>query len=438
MLKTVRAFLGHEGGNFAIMTGLLVPLVLTAAGVGIDYGIALSSAQKLNAAAQGAVLAGLSEVQVRSERGEEIDEELLSETIVDFFNSTSEGLVSTAVLTVTPHVVVDRNEISATLNYTADYRTSIIGVFGKDIVEISNQARAVVTLRSYVGINVLVDTSQSMGIGATDNDQQLVADVLNCAFACHINQTRGNSNYDRARSNGATMRIDVARTSIISAIDVIEDSVSFEDQIRVGLFTFNNDLTQVISTTNPQSSDYSHMRALATGSILLGTTYGGTNQEEALHQIASRIPAHGTGRSPEDRLQYVVVVTDGVESGQAWLASSGWFLHATTRTNSPSRAYAGHEVNYALRTDACTALRNAGVEIYFVYTEYLEPKFGFIGSHDRGRFDFVSDSLFPIIEDRMASCTGDPEHVLHASTPAEINSAFVAIARRLSSPLRLY
>lgn len=438
MLKALGRLWTDERGNFAIMAGLLIPLILTAAGVGIDYGIALSSAQKLNSAAQGAVLAGLSEVQVRSERGEEIDEDLLAEAILGFFEATSGGLVSTDVLSATPHVVIDNNEISATLQYTADYKTTIIGIFGKDTVAIANQARAVVTLRSYVGINILVDTSQSMGIGATDNDQRLVANVLNCAFACHINQARGNSNYDRARANGATMRIDVARSSIISAINVIEEAASFDDQIRIGLFTFNNDLVTVMPTSNDLSSDYAYMRSLAASQIVLGTNYGGTNQEEALSQIVSRIPANGTGRSPDDRLQYVIVVTDGVESGQAWLANRGWFLHAATRTNSPRKAYAAHEVNYALRTDACTALRNDGVEIYFVYTEYLEPKFGFISSHDRQRFDFVSKSLFPIIETRMASCTGDAAHVLHASTPAEINNAFVAIARRLSSPLRLY
>lgn len=438
MLKLVRRFLADERGNFAIMTGLLMPVVLLAAGVGIDYGIALSSAQKLNSAAQGAVLAGLSEVQARSERGEDIDEDLLTESILGFFNATSGGLVSTDILSATPQVVVNRNEISATLQYRADYRTTLVGIFGKDIVEIANQARAVVTLRSYISINVLVDTSQSMGIGATDNDQRLVAEVLNCAFACHINQARGNSNYDRARNNGATMRIDVARNAISSAIDVVEDAASFEDQVRMGLFKFDNNLTEIISPTNSLASDFAHLRSLVAQEILLGTNYGGTNQEEALHQIAARIPANGTGRSADDRLQYVVVVTDGVESGQAWLASRGWHLHAAASPNAPSQAYAAHEVNYALRTDACQVLRDAGIELYFVYTEYLEPKYGFIGSHDRGRFDFVSDYLFPIIEGRMASCTGTAEHVLHASTPAEINSAFVSIARKLSSPLRLY
>ena len=43
------------------------------------------------------------------------------------------------------------------------------------------RSHATVTLRSYININILVDTSQSMGIGATDNDQRLVAQATGCA-----------------------------------------------------------------------------------------------------------------------------------------------------------------------------------------------------------------------------------------------------------------
>ena len=78
------------------------------------------------------------------------------------------------------------------------------------------------------------------------------------------------------------------------------------------------------------------------------------------------------------------------------------------------------------------------MEIYFIYTEYLEPRYGTINSNDRSRFDFISKTLFPIIPARMAACTGSANNVLKASSPAEINAAFVAIASKLSSPLRLY
>ena len=167
-------------------------------------------------------------------------------------------------------------------------------------------------------------------------------------------------------------------------------------------------------------------------------TYGGTNIEDALRQIAARMPAGGGGGSADDRIQYVVVVSDGVESGQAWLPGKNWFYYPGNTPNSPNKWYAAHEVNYALNSNVCTSLRDAGIEIYFIYTEYLEPRYGTISSHDHNRFDFVSNTLFPIIPARMAACAGNANNVLKASSPAEINAAFVAIASKLSSPLRLY
>ncbi|WP_404403130.1 vWA domain-containing protein [Pelagibacterium halotolerans] len=437
MLNAIKRFKGDATGNFAVMTALLAPLVLLAAGAAIDYALALSASQRLTAAANGAVLAALSELQARVAAGEEYTEPMIEETIGSFFASAATGLPFTDVTRATPDVSVDRNNYFASLSFEADYRTNLMKIFGYDTLPISNRAQAVVGMRSYVNVSILVDTSQSMGIGATDRDQQLVAQATNCAFACHINQARGNSSYDRARRNGAIMRIDVAKNAILSAIDTFAETREFDDQVTVGLYRFSNTLTEILSPTDVRASDLAYAKSLTSSEIALDLTLGGTNQEEALRQIANRIPAGGTGRTPEDRLQYVIVVTDGVESSQAWLPNY-WFFHSRATPNDPRRGYAPHEMNYALNASACDALRERGVEVYFIYTEYLEPRYGHIGRHDHNRFDFITNSLFPIIPERMTSCAGSADNVLKANTPDEIHQTFMGLARRLSSPLRLY
>lgn len=438
MLALLRRFGRDTAGNFAIMAGLLVPLMLVATGAAVDFGIALTASQRLNAAANGAVLAALSEVQVGTELGETATEKDIEEAVENFFLSSVTNIPLTTLSAVTPQATIVRNQITATLTYEADYQTTMMVLFGRDVVPISNRAQATVTLRSYININILVDTSQSMGIGATSADQQLVAQATGCAFACHINQARGSSSYDAARQNGATMRIDVARSAVTSAVDTIVAAEEFPGQVTMGLYRFSNELTEILSPTHARSADAAYIKSLAQSQINLDMTYGGTNIEEALRQISSRIPTGGSGGAPNDRIQYVVVVTDGVESGQAWLASKGWFLHSRAFPNIPSKAYAKHEVNYALKSSVCDTLRQSDIGLYFIYTEYLEPKFGQISSHDHNRFDFISASLFPIIPARMEACTGSADHVLKASSPAEINAAFVSIANKLSSPLRLY
>ncbi len=81
----------------------------------------------------------------------------------------------------------DRRTTGSRLRSTsrAQYDTAIMSVFGREQIALGDQcAGGVVTLRSYINISILVDTSQSMGIGANDLDQQRVAQATGCAFAC--------------------------------------------------------------------------------------------------------------------------------------------------------------------------------------------------------------------------------------------------------------
>ncbi|MBU1304114.1 MAG: VWA domain-containing protein [Alphaproteobacteria bacterium] len=438
MLTLLGRFIRDRSGNFVIMTAILLPVALAATGAAVDLGMALIASQQLGAAANGAVLAALSDVQVLSERGVTATKEQVNASAKGFFLANTSNIAFATLDSVLPDASIRRNQIEANISFKATYRTTVMSLFGINTVPIANQAQATVTLRSYMNINILIDTSQSMGIGATDLDQQLVAQATGCAFACHINQARGNSSYDKARAKGATMRIDVARSAVAAAVDAVAAAEQFPGQVTLGLYRFSNDLTEILSPTDARASDLTQVKALAQSQINLDMTYGGTNIERALKQIATRIPTNGSGTSPGDRIQYVIVVTDGVESGQAWTAADNWFLHPYAAPNAPSKAYAAHEVNYALNPSACAALATKDVGTYFIYTEYLEPKYGTINSGDHNRFNFVTSSLFPIIQTRMSSCAGSTSSVLLAKSPAEIQSAVVGMVRKLSSPLRLY
>lgn len=438
MLRLLHRFFGNRSGNFAIMTALLLPVVLAATGAAVDLGMALIANQRLVAAANGAVLAALSDVQVLSERGVTTTKDQVNTSAKGFFLANTSNIAFATLDSVTPDATIRRNQIEATIAFKATYRTTIMSLFGIPTVPIANQAQATVTLRSYMNINILVDTSQSMGIGATDKDQQLVAAATGCAFACHINQARGSSSYDKARANGATMRIDVARNAVAAAVDAVAAAEQFPGQVTLGLYRFSNDLTEILSPSDARSSDLAQVKALAQSQINLDMTYGGTNIEQAVRQIATKLPGNGSGTAPTDRIQYVIVVTDGVESGQAWTAASNWFRHPNATPNAPSKSYAAHEVNYALNPSACASLGTKEIGTYFIYTEYLEPKYGTINSGDHDRFNFVTKSLFPIIQTRMSSCTGSASSVLLAKSPTEIQAAVVGIVRKLSSPLRLY
>ncbi|MDP3523224.1 MAG: TadE/TadG family protein [Hoeflea sp.] len=436
---TMKSFFKDRRGNFAILTALVLPLAMFGTGAAIDYGLAVQTHQKLKSAADSAVLGAVSEAQMAYIAQEKVDLELLIKASAEELFKASIGALAFAnVSSIQVSPKINKNEISASIDYDATYKTSLVSFVGYNTIPISNTARAVVNVRSYVNINFLIDVSASMGIGATPEDQKKVASAINCAFACHINEARGNSQYDKARAAGANMRIDVLRDAAISAVSTSKKASEFDDQVTFGVYKFSNELTTVVSGSDQRASDLQYLTTQIRDGILLDMTNGGTNIENSLQTLGKLLPKSGSGLRADDRIQYVIVLTDGVESGQAWTKAKNWFKHGSTKTNTPYKAYAAHEVNYALNDAVCKELVDKDIGTYFIYTEYLEPVFGEFSNHDKQRFGFVTNSLFPIIPKRFSDCTGDPHKVLKASTPDEIDKQFTQIVKGLSAPLRLY
>jgi uncharacterized protein (UPF0333 family) len=429
----------HRGGNFGLFAALLLPVLLLAIGIAIDYAMSLSASQRLKAAADAAVLAAINEAEEAYVAQETVDLKALITASGNGFFKAGASRVTEAELSgfsVTPKI--DKNALLASLSYKARYKTFLLGMFGHDYIDIANTSRAIVNVRSFITINFLIDVSASMGIGATDADQKKVADATGCSFACHLGAARGSSSYDAARAAGAEMRIDVARNGTLKAIDAIEATSVFPGQVTVGLYTFSNSLTEISPPTDPRAANFAYLRGKIRDSILLDIENGGTNIESALREIESKLPRSGGGLSASDRIQYVVVLSDGVESGQSWTPSTGWVKHPSTRENVPYRGYEPHEVNYALNATSCDSLKAAGAGVHFIYTEYLEPIYGAFHDHDKARFAFVTDTLFPLIPTRFQTCAGSSANVLKTSTPSEITTSFVQLVKQLSAPLRLY
>ena len=435
----LNAFFKHRGGNFATLSAIVLPLMLFGVGASVDYGLAVHANQKLKAAAEAAVLGAVSEAQQAFISQENVDlNELIKSTAKALFEANVGSIAQTDVTALRVVPMVNKNEISARIDYDATYTTSLVKALGYKEIQISNNARSVVNVRSFINISFLMDVSASMGIGATAADQQILANTINCAFACHIDEARGNSKYDKARAAGADMRIDVARDAAMAAVDASEETEEYDDQVSFGIYKFSNELTTVMSHKDARASDGSYVKSQLQNGIQMDMTNGGTNIENALKTLSNTLPKSGMGLRADDRIQYVVVLTDGVESGQAWTKARDWFLHSATKTNTPYKTHAGHEVNYALNTSACDKLKTKDVETYIIYTEYMKPAYGAFSQHDKDRFAFVTNSLFPIIPTRFTACTGDAEHVIHADTPEEIKTKFTDIVRSLSAPLRLY
>lgn len=437
MFRRLKSFFRDSAGNVAILTAFTLPLIMVMIGGAIEYGFVYHQKQKLKAAADSAALAAVNEAHAAYTNQDDVDlQELISSFAMGAFDSAvaKETLIQAPQLEVTSSV--NNNVFSVTVDYDAQYRTLLAGLVGRDTFIVGGSSSATTTAASYMNINLVFDVSHSMAIGASTADQRLMGDVINCAFACHIGGGN-NTSYRRAQRAGATMRIDVARNAAMSAIDVVERSLLLPEQASFSVYKFDNLFHEVVPVSDPNATDLRYVTGAINSSIHLTEFYGGTNIEWALQQLHARIPAGGSGATPDDRLQYLIVLTDGVESTQARLPTGGWVQHSGAQINSPSRRHAHHEVNYALNADVCDHFNQNNVQVYFIYTEYDNPPFGHLRAHDQRRFGFIESTLHDLIPERFETCTQIEERVLEASTPREIEETFTELLGTISSPLRL-
>lgn len=440
IIKTLDQFKTAVNGSVATVTAVSVPVLLLSAGFALDYGLAMDADKEIQAAADAAALGALNEARIAYLNNEDVDlKELIEASTREIFANRTEKFKFVDISSVKIEPSIIDNMLSNKVAYSARYNTRLMNHAGVDYVELGGTARATVATTSYININFVFDVSASMGIGATPNDQKIMDQAIGCAFACHVGSTPGsNSSYDTARNAGASMRIDVARQSAINAISTIEANIDADEQVTFGLTAFSNDVIDILDSSDSRASDINYVKQRINQSVFMTREGGGTNIERALEEVFAKIPKSGTGATPESRLQYVIVLTDGVESTQALTSAGKWIQHPEADLNTPFRRHATHEVNYALNAAVCDGMRRRDIKTYFIYTEYVEPSFGDFHNHDQQRFGFIEDELFDIIPDRFSECAGGRNFVVNADTPQEIDSAFLEIVGEISNPLRLY
>lgn len=439
MLKTIKSFKQAVDGNFAMVSAIAFPVILMFGVGAVDYGIMTKSVQDLKQAASAAALAAVNEAQIAFTAQEDVNiEELMEETALRVFAARTEGLNFTDVKGVNVVSEQSGNRLTAKVNYNAEYSPQVMNLVGPNVYKISDSQRAIVSTTSYISINLVFDVSGSMGIGSTPEDQQLVADATGCAFACHTNSSRGNSSYDRARANGAVMRIDTAREAAMNAVQNIKSTITMDDQVTMGLYKFSNEPVEIMNATNINASNLDYVKQMIDDEVQMDIYGTGTNVELALYNMLAVLPESGTGRTADDRIQYIVVLTDGVENTQSCMPGACWRPHYLANVNEPSMKHANHETNYAPSTAPCEALKENGTRIYFINTEYIVPTTGKITGHNRNRFGFIEDTLHDLVDVRMKECTGSADQVIRTNTPQEISTAFENVLGDVTTPLRLY
>ncbi|MGO9006152.1 MAG: vWA domain-containing protein [Beijerinckiaceae bacterium] len=405
---------------------LLVPMVF-AVGMGIDYTSAARKRSQLNAAADAAVLAAVRTASQQLQAGASNWNALGVTVGQNFFSGNSSNIPNIVINTPTISISQSGTTVTANLSYTAQVKTAFAKIIGTSTINIGNSTTASSGVVQYTNVYIVIDNSESMGIGSTAADQQTMYNVIGCTVACHYTDVYGDvDNVAQARASGATLRIDVAKTGVINALNLLNSSPN-ATYFQVAIYTMSNGLTAVYPLSNI-SGAISAVNGIDLAQV---THQGGTNTTYSLQQLNSILPTPGNGLSASTAAGVVLIMTDGVQDATYEEPSSthgefqviqdpNWVPY------SPYQAFpvfGGDPIEEGFQASACAAIKTKGYTVETLYATYLVPTIG-NSADDVTRFNFITSSLLPLIPGSLSTCATSAANAYSATTPSDIVTAF--------------
>ena len=391
--RVVLRFARDRKANIAVIFALTMVPIIFLLGMTLDYTQAVRKREQLDAAADAAAIAA-----VRPAMLTQSDKTVVQATAAAVFAAKANlpGLSSVP----TPTVTVTDSGLARTItvSYTAKSVNNFPSVLGKQTWDVAGSATAKASSAPNMNFYLLMDDSPSMGIGATAGDisnlikytapaYQSAAASQNCGFACHqtdIAHDGGTKdNLAIARQRNITLRIDLVTSAVNQLLNSWSNcpqsgvsggvmqcmSALNNTTYKAALYTFDLSLNELAKLTTPtlagaQVNNISLMPVAYQNCVVPTTnckTDNGTDIAGTLKSINDIMPTPGLGSNAQgDTPQEVVfLVTDGVED-----KISATCPNATFASNS--------RCQQPLDTTMCTTIKNRGIKIAVLYTEYLQ------------------------------------------------------------------
>jgi len=393
-------------------------VVLTfAAGFAVDYSMSRSADDKLQSAADSAVLAAVDNLSSFKGAGDAALQQAASAQLKKYFEAAITQFPNYHV-TYTPNVTAHNGHIVAALNYSASMTTTFANLIGISKINLFGTASAESAQPVFVAIYALVDASGSMGIGASSADQALMQKHMNCTLACHIDGTQ-----IIAHNLGASLRFDIVKNALSSIIKASGSKAIMAGQFRFAVSKFSNDITQI----TPVTSDATKAAQAVDGMDLDDPQYGpaqgmGTNFAQSLNNFYKTLPAGGDGSSPNSPLVYVLIMTDGVSDDVDeqiganglgtghWVVDPNWDWFPTV--------YGSGERFAGFNPALCDQLKQKGRSVMTLDMEYVIPN-----PIPDDRYTVIQNNLKSTIQSNLQKCASQVSFAYSASSPADIQAA---------------
>lgn len=465
LLTSIGRFAGLRGalsrardGSVSIIFGLSLIPILGLIGLGVDYGVIITTKTKLNSSADAAALAGVVTAKAyiaANPNDPNLNQDAIAAGEQQALNSfnVNTGKVALATVSLTTNSVTrDHQTLNATITYTATVNNIFGKLFRAPPTTISNTVQASVDLPSYLDFYLMVDVSGSMGLPTSSTDMLKLQGQNNdmawdypygCVFACHY---PGNNGWTLAAG-----KIQLRSDSVNKAVCWLLQRAAaplIPNQYRVGIYPFINQLTTMAPLTSNiatlttaaqcgQTWPMAFTNLLDTGATQFytnkdpstGTGAGGTHFDTAMPQMKASVVSYGNGASISTPKPFIFLITDGMQNNQHYYSTvqGGKYYYAGNPSQFKGYANANFDGSQSSPIDpaTCAALKTAGATISILYIPYIQ-----IATTDNGGIIATENKrvngFSPTLSTPLQSCAS-PGLLFTATTDDDITKALNAM-----------
>lgn len=393
LLTNMRSLLGCERGMVAVIFAFAATMLFVAIGMGVDLWQIYAVKARLQSAVDAAALAIASTDQTQ------FTQDQLQARVQGYvtanYPASALGTPGTPTLSYGSTI----NIINVT--DTATVPTTFMRIAGVNSLSVSAIGQAKAAWPN-IDFYLLLDSSPSMAIPATQAGinlmisktngagQQENGDLKGCAFGCHQSNPAADNlnnvdphtgsvdpnldNYGLAQKLGVTLRIDNLRQAAKDLMTTASNTmVTNNATYRMAIYTFDvafntiQALTTDLGAAQTAAANIQMLMMCQNNQTLINGTCtsnsdADTDYDNAMTKINMTMPdpGHGT-KSPGDTPKEILFfVTDGVEDEKVG-----------TCTTSATVDCSGSRQESVMDPGWCTTIKNRGIIIAVLYTEYL-------------------------------------------------------------------
>lgn len=429
----------NRGGNFALMTALVMIPLTFSVGMAFDFTLAQSRKDQIEGMADAAALGGVTPAQMAKSSTSSASE---SKKLFKGQLNTVNGVTYTAS-NVTTSATDTINGASVTRAVTVTWVAASKNVFasllGMASFPISGSSTASSSTAPNINFYLLLDSSPSMEIAATTAGINTMVSHTSsqggCAFGCHesypagdnLGNPGGEDNYALARSLNVPLRLDLVNTASQNLMQTAYQTEQMNNATyKAGIYTidFSFSTLQTLTSCLYTSQNCANPAYTAAGSLAPLEVYDNNclttsncNQDEdsyldlGLSSINTVMPTpgNGTNNAGDSPQEVLFIVSDGVVDE----------LYNGNRTMAPINTLASW----------CSTIKSRGVRIAFLYTTYNPlPTNAFYNSNIA--------SFQPNIATDAQNCAS-PGLYFQVSTDGDISAALQTLFQEAVATARL-